>query len=110
MQDERGGALLIEKAVLVYQGPIANVFAVETLNLAPYGRRARRLFQGSCGEAAAFARGLGAAGTVVRSARCERRGDISDQPWVGGVQSLAWGGRVDVRLGGGLPAEAARDS
>jgi hypothetical protein len=68
-------------AVLVYQGFIGNVFQVDSLNMADYGRNASLLYQNSTEKAEAFAKGLGAAGIVVRSAECDEIGDISQSRW-----------------------------
>jgi len=70
----------MKKAVLVYQGGIANVFDVDCFNLAPY-REVRRLLQASFSECETFARGLKAAGVIVKSAYCNMAGDIADQKW-----------------------------
>ena len=69
------------RAFLVYQGGIANVFAVDCHNLAPFGRNARRLFQGDFVTARCFARGMGAAGAIVQTAACNQAGDISAATW-----------------------------
>ena len=71
----------ITYAVLVYQAGIANVFAVDCLNLAPYGREARRLLQADFRSCELFARGLAAAGVRVGTAVCNRAGDVVDQRW-----------------------------
>jgi hypothetical protein len=68
-------------AMVVYQGGIGNVFEVECLNLAPFGRNARRLYQGTMDGAALFGRALGSAGVVVRSAHCNEAGDIAGARW-----------------------------
>lgn len=69
-------------AALVYQGGIANVFEVDALILdAPEVRTARRLLQGSFHECEAFARGLQAAGVMVKTAHCNRAGDIANSDW-----------------------------
>lgn len=70
-----------KRAVLVYQAGIANVFAVRSLNMADYGRDARRLFQADFRSCENFARGLALAGIIVRSATCNMAGDIISQPW-----------------------------
>jgi hypothetical protein len=74
-------ALKLSRAFLVYQSGIANVFAVECFNLSPFGRDARRLLQADFRTCEAFARGLGAAGVIVRSAACNRAGDIAESQW-----------------------------
>jgi hypothetical protein len=73
--------LAFDRAFLVYQAGIANVFAVECLNLAPFGRNARRLMQYDFRSCESFARGLAAAGVVVRTAACNMAGDIAAQQW-----------------------------
>ena len=69
------------KVFLVYQAGIANVFKVDSFNLADYGREATRLHQGSFDSARYFAQGMGAAGAVVRSAHCNEAGDIARRHW-----------------------------
>ena len=69
------------KAVLVYQGGIANVFSVESFNMDPFGRDAKRLIQADFRTCEAFARGMAAAGVKVASAFCNMAGDIIGQPW-----------------------------
>ena len=71
----------VRKAVLVYQGGIANVFAVESFNMADFGRDARRLLQADFRSCEWFARGLAAAGAKIASAHCNMAGDITHQPW-----------------------------
>lgn len=73
--------LKIEKAVLVYQCGIANVFQVDCFNLAASGRAERRLLQGDFRGCEAFARGLAAAGVKVASAGCNQAGDIARCGW-----------------------------
>jgi hypothetical protein len=73
--------LKIERAMLVYQGGIANVFAVDCFNLLAYGRNARRLHQGSFRTCETYVRGLGAAGTIVHTAACNQAGDIAEANW-----------------------------
>ena len=69
------------RAVLVYQAGIANVFRVDCFNLSPYGREAERLLQADFRTCEWFARGLAAAGCVVRSVHCNQTGDISNAKW-----------------------------
>jgi hypothetical protein len=71
----------IERAALVYQGGIANVFAVEAFNIADYGRDARRLLQADFRTCESFARGLAVAGVKVATACCNKAGDIVSMPW-----------------------------
>lgn len=69
------------KAVLVYQAGIANVFEVESFNMADYGRDAKRLKQGDFRTCEAFAQGLAAAGAQVTTAQCNQAGDITHSRW-----------------------------
>lgn len=78
--------MTIKKAFLVCQGGIANVFAVDCLNLAPYGRKAKRLWQGDFLTAVSFAMGLRAAGVIVKTAACNRAGDIVDELWADNLE------------------------
>lgn len=70
-----------QKIMLVYQAGIANVFAVDCLNLNPYGRNARRLLQQAFSPCVWYARGLMAAGWTVKTVYCNRAGDITDAQW-----------------------------
>lgn len=74
-------AAKVHRAVLVYQGGIANVFAVRSFNLSDYGRDARRLLQHAFGPCEWYARGLEAAGVIVRTAHCNQAGDIIGARW-----------------------------
>ena len=71
----------VTKAMLVYQAGIANVFAVDCFNLAPFGRNARRLVQSDFRTAESFSRGLAAAGIPVLSVQCNQAGDIAESVW-----------------------------
>jgi hypothetical protein len=71
----------VSKAVLVYQGGIANVFAVRSFNMSDYGRDARRLYQGDFRSCEYIAIGLGIAGVKVASAHCNQAGDIAHSTW-----------------------------
>ncbi len=73
--------LSIERAVLVYQGGIANVFSVDCFNMSEYGRKANRLIQGDFRTCESFARGMVAAGVIVTSAHCNRAGEIKNNQW-----------------------------
>jgi len=73
--------LKVERAVLVYQAGIANVFGVESFNLADYGRDAMRLVQSDFRSCESFARGLAAAGVHVGTAACNEAGDIVHSRW-----------------------------
>ncbi len=70
-----------KRAMLVYQAGIANVFEVQCFNLNPFGRSAKRLMQADFRSCENFAQGLGAAGYIVRTAVCNRAGDIKNQVW-----------------------------
>lgn len=69
------------KYALVYQCGIANVFEVETLNLSPDGRNAKRIMQSDFRSCEMFALGLKHAGCYIYSAYCNMAGDITNQPW-----------------------------
>jgi hypothetical protein len=71
----------IQRAMLVYQGGIANVFSVEAFNLCDYGRGAKRLLQSDFHTCESFARGMGAAGCRVSTAQCNQAGDILHAAW-----------------------------
>ena len=78
----------MQRAVLVYQAGIANVFKVDTFNMAdPDGRK--RLLQGSFTTCEMFARGLGAAGVKVGSAACNLAGDIINARWSAMLDDLS---------------------
>jgi hypothetical protein len=73
---------LIERAMLVYQCGIANVFAVKSFDLNVATREEPvRLMQSDFRTCEAFARGMSVAGTSVRSAHCNMAGDIALQDW-----------------------------
>lgn len=71
----------VERAMLVYQAGIANVFKVDCFNLSDYGREAARLYQGDFRGAVMYCRGLGAAGVIVRTAACNMAGDVRLSRW-----------------------------
>jgi hypothetical protein len=71
----------IERAVLVYQAGIANVFAVDSFNKEDHGRNARRLIQHAFVVCEGVAQGLALAGVKVATMYCNRAGDIAHQPW-----------------------------
>jgi len=71
----------VKKAVLVYQAGIANVFAVDSFNMADYGRNAKRLLQDAFGPCEWYARGLAYAGIKVCSMHCNQAGDIMAAKW-----------------------------
>ena len=72
-------------AVLLYRQAIAEVFAVNCLNMSPYGRKAKRLLQGSMNHARAFAEGMGACGVIVRTATYLPLGDAINAKWTEGA-------------------------
>jgi len=78
----------MEKAMLVYQAGIANVFEVNCFNLSNFGRDAVRIFQGDFYGAQKFASGLAIAGVIVRTAGCNMAGDIACQKWTEDFDSL----------------------
>jgi hypothetical protein len=72
---------------LVYQGGIANVFQVESFNLADFGRNATRVYQGDFHTAQYMAHGMGMAGAVVMTFACNMAGDIAKQKWSDDLES-----------------------
>ncbi len=103
-----------QKMVLVYQCGIANVFEVDCFNLSHYGRKAKRLYQGTFHGAENFAMGAGAAGATVMTAFCDQAGDISDSTWTEGIDGIFSDQRVEIRLNtasslGGLRAYSRSD-
>ena len=78
----------MNKAVLVYQAGICNVFKVDSFNMADYGRNAVRMIQSDFSSCEHFAAGLGAAGVTVRVAGCNMAGDIAGQTWTNDLESL----------------------
>ncbi len=74
--------LKIEKAMLVYQAGIANVFKVDKITVHYNdGRNARRLLQGDFCSCAMLASGMELAGTEVATVYCNRTGDVEDKNW-----------------------------
>lgn len=73
--------------VLVYQAGLANVFRVASFNLSDYGRDAERLMQADFRSCEAFARGLAEAGGIVKTAACNRAGDIIRETWTDDLDS-----------------------
>lgn len=73
---------MVTKAVLVYQGGLANVFAVDAFSRDDATlRNAKRLRQHAFGPCADYAQGLRAAGADVRTACCNQAGDITNSVW-----------------------------
>jgi hypothetical protein len=85
--------LKVEKAVLVYQGGLANVFSVQSFNMGPQGRQAKLLMQHAFDRCEAFARGLVAAGAEVISAQCNQAGNIIDSVWSEDLESAPFSAR-----------------
>jgi hypothetical protein len=73
--------LKVERAVLVYQSGIANVFQVASFNLSDYGRNAKLLRQADFRTCENFAQGLAIAGTRVTTAYCNQAGNIASCTW-----------------------------
>lgn len=85
---------MVKKAILVYQAGIANVFEVESFNIADEGRNARRCYQGDFHGAIWYARGLAAAGCIVRTAACNQAGDIAQSTWTLDLDSQPFSDRL----------------
>lgn len=66
---------------LVYQAGIANVFQVESWNLSPFGRNAKRLMQSDFRTCETFARGLAFGGHLVQTFACNLAGEIANSKW-----------------------------
>jgi hypothetical protein len=81
INDVKQETIQFDRAVLVYQAGIANVFAVTCFNMADFGRDAKRLLQGDFRSCEYFARGLATAGILVASAHCNQAGDIINAHW-----------------------------
>jgi hypothetical protein len=83
----------------VFQGGIANVFRVQCHNLAPFGRAAKRLLQGDFASCVSFAKGMGAAGAIVRTAGCNQAGDITECRWTEQLETLPFSDQIqDVHI------------
>lgn len=83
------------KAVIVYQGGLANVFKVKSFNMADYGRDAKRLLQADFRACINFAHGLAAAGWIVRTAGCNQAGDITHAHWTEDIDSLPFRDKIE---------------
>lgn len=75
-----------KRFALVYQVGIANVFEVDCFNLSPFGRNARRVYQGDFRTAEDIAYGCGAAGAVVITAAANLAGDIAEAKWTDNLE------------------------
>lgn len=72
---------------LVYQAGIANVFQVKCFNCCPFGRDAKRVYQGDFRTAESIAFGTGLAGAAVQTLACNRAGDIIGSEWTDDLDS-----------------------
>lgn len=79
-----------KRYMLVYQASIANVFRVNSFNLSDHGRDATRVFQGSFHTAQSICWGLGLAGCTVRSACCNKTGDVTGSHWSDNPLNIAY--------------------
>jgi hypothetical protein len=73
---------------LVYQGGIANLFRVDQHTLQPDGRNAKRILQSDFRTCQDYARGMRYAGAIVKTAGCNRAGDIVNLEWTDDLGSL----------------------
>ena len=95
---------LIVRIVLVYQAGIANVFKVDSFNMAddgtmkPEGRNPIRLLQHAFDPCYWYARGLAAAGCPVMTASCNRAGDIANQVWTEGLDDCPFRDKAKIVL------------
>ena len=87
---------MIQKAYLVYQGGIANVFAVDFFKLSPEYRNARRLMQADFHACVNFCRGFAAAGGIVQTAACNEAGDITNRPWTNKLENQPFSDKIVV--------------
>lgn len=85
--------LKIQKAILVYQGGLANVFAVTGFDN-NNSRDAVRLCQGTFNQCLWYATALGRAGTIVRTMGCNVAGDCSDCVWTKDPSSLPFSDKL----------------
>jgi hypothetical protein len=89
-EPEMTTANMARRFTLVYQIGIANVFEVECLNMAAFGREARRVLQADYRTCEQYARGLAEMGAIVATAHCDQSGDIAGSRWTEGAGDL-WG-------------------
>jgi hypothetical protein len=66
---------------LVYQAGIANVFLVDTFNLAKNAGGRKRILQSDFKNCESFSRGLAHADMSVASCYCNQAGDITNAKW-----------------------------
>jgi hypothetical protein len=84
-----------QKAVLLYLGGHAHVFAVKSFGETPNERYAvERLLQGRGDECYYFALGLVAAGIQVETMACTSRDEITEQAWSYDISNIAFAKRV----------------
>ncbi len=84
------------KIWLVYQAGIANVFQVDSFNLSDYGREAKRIAQGGFETCSSIAHGMGLAGSRVRTAGCNRAGEIQSEIWTDDMDSLPFRDQMTI--------------
>lgn len=77
------------KFILVYQGPIANLFEVPSFLSYTEGVN-RCVYQGAFSTAEDMARGAMLAGAEVRVASCNHPGDIAELVWAQGMSDCAF--------------------
>ena len=75
--------MTLQLVALVYQGGIANIFAVDSL--VQSSRNARRVLQHAFSPCEWYARGAIAAGAIVHVYSCNFAGDISTLKWTDGL-------------------------
>ena len=74
--------LKVKRAILVYQGGIANVFEIrDTPEHVANATYRKRLLQSDFRTCESFARGLACAGVEVSSMACNQAGDIAGAQW-----------------------------
>jgi hypothetical protein len=96
----------MKRAVLVYQGGIANVFEVECFNLCDYGRGARRLVQSDFRACEWFARGLDRAGVLVTTMQCNQAGEIAASKWSDDLEAAPFSDKFKPVFSKGVLATA----
>jgi hypothetical protein len=78
----------VKKAMVVYQGGMANLFEVKCFNLNPFGRNAKSIYQGTFDECNKIAFGMELAGAKIKVAGCNMAGDIQDFQWTDNLDDL----------------------
>lgn len=105
------------RIMLVYQAGIANVFRVAVFNLAADAggladgdRQAQRIYQGDFRTAESICYGMGLAGAIVRSAACNRAGDIAGQTWTEDLDAQPFSDKFCPQVwNGGFGEQARKD-